>query len=71
MTVENGEAEFGEWSPPAADGPWKEPMYREKAKPVGTTEMPTVILGRNDGIAGKRRSSRSMRIYIYIHTYIF
>lgn len=45
MTVGNSEAEFGEWSPPGAAGPWKEPMYREKANPVETTEMPMVIPG--------------------------
>ena len=43
MTVGNSEAEFGEWSPPGAAGPWKEPMYREKANPVEMTEMPMVI----------------------------
>lgn len=37
-------------------------MYREKANPLETTEMPMVIPGRNDG-AGKRRASRSAGIY--------
>jgi len=45
MTVGNSEAEFGEWSPLETVGPWKEPMYREKANPVETTEMPMVISG--------------------------
>jgi len=45
MTVGNSEAEFGEWSPPETVGPWKEPMYREKANLVETTEMPMVISG--------------------------
>lgn len=50
MTVGNSEAEFGEWSPPpGAAGPWKEPMYREKANLVETTEMPMVIPWRDDG----------------------
>lgn len=54
MTVGNSEAEFGEWSPPGAAGPWKESMYREKANPVETTEMPMVIPVRNDaGRCGK------------------
>lgn len=61
MTVGNSEAEFGEWSPPAADGPWKEPMYREKANPAGTTEIPMVILGRNDGHA------EMMNVYVCVY----